>query len=247
MKLLFSRFGGKYKKSKEIINYFPEHKLYVEPFLGSGAIFLNKENTKSILSDLDPCVCNIFKGAKDINISKQFDDNMWEFTPNKDLWLKWKNDINNGDSSLYKSLYVIRHSWNGIGSNFTPNRFSTNNNGYKIKVSNYNDILKNSEIYQSDYKDIIKLYDSEDTLFYLDPPYDVALKKKYYEYQSGVNFIEMRDILKNIKGKFVLSLDITDCITELFKDFNCNIIKFTYGTRKLNKQVDEYLITNFEL
>ena len=41
----FSRFGGKSRKSEQIINFFPEHNIYIEPFLGSGAIYLKKPET----------------------------------------------------------------------------------------------------------------------------------------------------------------------------------------------------------
>ena len=67
MKLLFSRFGGKGRKADEIISYFTKHETYVEAFLGSGAIFLAKEQSSlSVLNDLDPLVYNIF------NLSKQY-------------------------------------------------------------------------------------------------------------------------------------------------------------------------------
>ena len=42
----FSRFGGKSRKSEQIINFFPEHNIYIEPFLGSGAIYLKKPSSK---------------------------------------------------------------------------------------------------------------------------------------------------------------------------------------------------------
>tara|TARA_R100000654_G_scaffold10274_2_gene22981 strand:+ start:2441 stop:3172 length:732 start_codon:yes stop_codon:yes gene_type:complete len=242
MKLIFSRFGGKFKKSKEIISHFTNHKIYVECFLGSGAIFLNKDSSElSVLNDLDPLIYNIFKGAKENY--EIFDNTEWDWKPNKEKWIQFKKDLSNGDTDLYKSIYIIYHSWSGLGSNFTATRWGDNYN-YKRVLSDYIEKFKNTEIHKKDYLDIIDKYDSEDTLFYLDPPYDVALKKNYYEYQGGINFIEMRDKLKNIKGKFFLSLDITPLTTEIFKEFNLNEIIFKYDTRKHNKIVKEYLITN---
>lgn len=245
MKLIFSRFGGKYKKSKEIIKHFDNHKIYVESFLGSGAIFLQKPSVdKSILNDLDPLVYNIFLKVQKLCLNNEtFNNDDYDWKPDKNLWNKLRDDIKKGDDDLYKSLYVVHHSFNGIGNSFSPSRHK--NYKYNKDLSIYSDVLKNVIIKQNDYKDIIKQYDSEDTLFYLDPPYDIALQKNYYEYQSGINFIEMVDILKNIKGKFVLSLDITPITTQLFKDFNCIEIDFNYNTRKKNKIVKEYIIKNY--
>jgi len=248
MKLIFSRFGGKKTKSAEIIREFEDHKIYVEAFLGSGAIFFEKDNSSlSVLNDLDPSIYNIFEGTK--NNSQRFDEKEWSWIPDRHKWDLFRKNIEQNSftdplEKIYQSLYFIRHSWSGLGQSFTPSRWK-NNETYKIKLGDYKEKLTNTIILKKDYKEVIAEFDSKETLFYLDPPYEIAVKKNYYEHQNGFNMTEMRDILKNIKGKFVLSLDITDEITELFKDFNCLTLKFNYQTRKKNKEVIEYLIKNF--
>ena len=248
MKLIFSRFGGKKTKSREIIEEFGDHKIYVEAFLGSGAIFLEKESSSlSVLNDLDPAIYNIFEGAK--NHSQSFDEQEWSWIPDREKWIQFKENIisdsiTDPTEKIYQSLYFIRHSWSGLGQSFTPSRWK-NNETYKIQLGNYKEKLTNTIVSKRDYREVINEYDSEDTLFYLDPPYEVAVKKDYYEHKNGFNMIELRDTLKHIRGKFVLSLDITDEITELFKDFNCKTLQFNYQTRKRNKDVKEYIIKNF--
>ena len=247
MKLIFSRFGGKKRKAKEIISYFPEHKIYVEPFLGSGAIFITKPKSEiNILNDLDPSIYNVFS-----NISQygdDFDKKIWDWTPDKE---KWKNIRKNlpinqyGVDSLYESLYHLRNSWSGLGTSFTPNRFKTNN--YTVKICDYQELMKDTIVFQKDYKEVIEGCDDPDAFFYLDPPYEVALKKNYYEYQTGFSLMEMRDLLRQVKGKFLLSLDITPYITELFCEFNMETIEFKYSCEpKSNwKSKTEYLIKNY--
>jgi len=111
--------------------------------------------------------------------------------------------------------------------------------GEKVNIAIYNDINtetynqvvkefsgngKNISFYNLDYKIIFELFDSIDTLFYVDPPY---YKKYYYEYnfESDEQHIELFNILKNIKGKFLLSYQDREFITELYKGYN--IDKFT--------------------
>ena len=36
---MFGRVGGKTKLRKLIVSKFPEHKIYIEPFIGGGSIF----------------------------------------------------------------------------------------------------------------------------------------------------------------------------------------------------------------
>ena len=89
----------------------------------------------------------------------------------------------------------------------------------------YNDINKYTYdihadfIYHKDYKEIIKQFDNTDTIFYLDPPY--YQKEHLYDLKRGDKdfHIELRDILKTIKGKFFISYEDCRFIRELYKDF----------------------------
>lgn len=252
MKLLFSRFGGKKHKAKEIISYFPEHLIYVEPFLGSGAVFLAKDSVDiSVLNDLDPLVYNIFRLAKEKG--KEFDDlnkaGKFDWTPLRDTWVSYRQSLTDKTLDpleiLFRSIYVIHNSWSGIGTSFTANR--RGNPLYVVELADYKDLLKNTHIYQEDYVKIIKYYDNPDTFFYLDPPYDIALEKKYYEYDNNMTLETLATTLKGLKGKFCLSLDITPKTTELFRDFICHKIDFNYRCQAKSgwKVKEEYLITNY--
>jgi len=59
-------FGGKYKLSKWIINHFPPHDTYVEPFGGSGAVLLRKPlSPNEIWNDTNHLLVNFFRCLKD--------------------------------------------------------------------------------------------------------------------------------------------------------------------------------------
>ena len=44
--MILRRLGNKKKIAKEIQKYFPEHKIYIEPFFGAGGMFFNKPKAK---------------------------------------------------------------------------------------------------------------------------------------------------------------------------------------------------------
>lgn len=49
-----------------IISHMPEHKTYLEPFFGSGAVFFNKVPSQiETINDLDSSVVNLFKVIRD--------------------------------------------------------------------------------------------------------------------------------------------------------------------------------------
>lgn len=110
----------------------------------------------------------------------------------------------------------------------------------KPKISIYNDI--NSEFYNNikyefinnknvicfniDYKEIIKYFDGRNTFFYIDPPY--YGNEKYYEnhtFLTKYDHIELSNIIKNIKGKFIISYQDRSLIRKLYSSYN--IHKYT--------------------
>lgn len=97
------------------------------------------------------------------------------------------------------------------------------------------------------FEDIIKKYDKENTLFYLDPPYHGT--ELYY----NTNFTEeehllLNKILKNIKGKFVLSYNDDEYIRKLYKNFKISEVERNNNLTSRYKNSERYkelIIKNF--
>ena len=117
----------------------------------------------------------------------------------------------------------------------------------KPELSVYNDIKTYSnlnidadKIYHKDYKEIFKLYDSEDTVFYLDPPY--YGKEDFYDLpRFDIDFHkELHDEIKKLKGKVILSYEGVNFIFKLYEDMNIHTYQ---GESKI--LTNEIIITNF--
>lgn len=96
------------------------------------------------------------------------------------------------------------------------------------------------------YADLIQRYDSPATFFYLDPPYWDC--ENYYGagiFNKG-DFSRLAQLLENIKGKFVLSLNDTQGVRETFSSFTIEAIstKYTCSNGK-NISAGEVLIQNY--
>ena len=62
MKAIFKYPGSKWSIAKWIIDFFPEHHSYLEPFFGSGAVLFNKPRSNiETVNDLDGNVVNLFE------------------------------------------------------------------------------------------------------------------------------------------------------------------------------------------
>jgi len=54
MKAILKYPGGKWRIADWIISHFPQHKVYCEPFFGSGAVFFSKSPSYiETINDID--------------------------------------------------------------------------------------------------------------------------------------------------------------------------------------------------
>ena len=70
-------------------------------------------------------------------------------------------------------------------------------------INIYNIDIKADKVHHLDYKEIFKMYDSEDAVFYLDPPY--ISYEHLYDGCQNFDHEELRDEIKKLKGKVILS------------------------------------------
>ncbi len=109
--------------------------------------------------------------------------------------------------------------------------------------------LQNVLVENKDFEDLIKQYDRDDALFYLDPPY-WSTEGVY----SNINFDRetherLRNTLVNIKGRFILSYNDCPEIRELYKDFKIIEVKRINNMAQRYEAGSEFcelIIMNFE-
>lgn len=144
-------------------------------------------------------------------------------------------------------LYLIRGSYGAKVSTFGgKNRdITTIKNIVDIKKRLSKVVIENKS-----FEALIASYDKADTLFYLDPPYYKT--EKMYDTGDFVfdesQHILLRDILANIKGKFILSYNDNEFIRELYGNFcidevsRSNNLAMAFGK---NKMYRELIIKNY--
>ena len=213
----YCRQGNKLKLLKDIIKYVPEHKIYCEPFTGSGAVFFNLPKAKkSILNDLDKDVYNILKIIQRAPLDNE------KYVHDLNTLNKIKSFYDNHSNSIEDLLFYYKILLcNGFGGNPVgkSSQIYTEGNPDNIlkNLEYYKSMLKNVIITNKDYIDIVLKYDSPDTFFFIDPPYENTSKGFYSN--SSIDFEQLCNILKSIKGLFLLSINDSPYIRKLFKGF----------------------------
>jgi DNA adenine methylase len=248
-----SYLGGKNRVAKKIIALISEHTLYCEPFCGGAQVFFHKEPSKSeILNDLNDDVFNFLRICQmhheellrylhySVVSRKWFE--LFEKTPPETL-----TDIQRAarffflQKNCYGGLILRRNFVCSLqdGSNYNPATLPE-------LLRKTHERLLNVQLECLPYETILKKYDRPFTFFYLDPPY---FNRPYYRFNfEEKDYVDMAERLKNLKGKFLLSLNDAPEIREIFKGFHISSLEFSYSAqRTTGKQYRELLIANYPM
>lgn len=272
--MLISWVGGKHKLANEIINIFPSHKRYIEPFFGGGWVFFMKPHVReNIINDINSDLVNLYLVIRD---QPQDLARLIFFTPksrdlfNKYIDLYWnrKEEWVNTDKVTRAMIYfyIIKNSFGSLLRHYGVFSTKWDVNEIVEAILPMSEKLKNVDIMCDDWRNIIDLYTNKDTLVYLDPPYIVTIGRgeHYYQYTfTREQHIELRDKLVADKDKYkwVLSYDTHPFVNELYNGIDgINILETSAHFQSLNakyyslvdyddtnKYKKEYLITNFNI
>lgn len=249
--------GGKRILRYSLISLFPNHVCYVEPFAGGAWVLFGKQPSKvEVLNDINHFLITFYSVIQKNyeNFVKMF---LWEFISRK-KFDEYLHDLRDPDirkiltdvEIAHRYYYVLKYSFGGQGKNFgysrtrKPKSLSATNLLYFITA--VHERLQNVIIECLDYQEIINRYDSENTLFYLDPPYRVKSAQSYFKFFKDDDFIALRDRLEKISGRFVLSLNDDPFILNLFEKFTIKRIDVKYSVCKVKPvSSQELIILNF--
>jgi DNA adenine methylase len=246
-----SYVGGKSRLARQIIEGIPEHTAYVEPFTGGGQVFFHKEPSKiEVLNDLDGELVNFYRVCQSHHeelirymrfmlLSREWFARLQRTPPNS------LTDIQRAARYLYLQKVAFGGRVRSQSYGYfvtTPNRFMPVKVPKLIEESHAR--LAKAQIECSPYQEVLDRYDRPTTFFYLDPPYyGIKLYRHNLEHSD---FLVLRDMLQELKGKFLMSLNDTPEVREIFSCFHFEEVGITYSIQSKGKREHhELLIRNF--
>jgi DNA adenine methylase len=212
MKPFFCRVGSKRTLVKRILPLFPEHRVYVEPFIGGGAIYFAKEPSEvEVINDLDKDLIDGYKNLKTLQ-ARDFPKSL-NTVPELQTYLDRRPR-----SKKMELIQDIIRFCNGFVSGIPSDTVYKPSDPYaKLKkIDQYQQRLQHTRITNKDYAKVLKEWDSPETFFYLDPPYE---KSEGLYAEDTMDFEEMRRNLEKVKGKWLLSINDSKTIRTVFKGF----------------------------
>ena len=209
--------GAKNRLAPWICKYIPEHKVYLEPYFGSGAVFFNKIPAKiETINDLDDNVVNYFQVIR--NYSEELIRRL-ELTPYGRSEYENAFTEHSSDDEIEKARKFAVRCWMGFGcsnrykNGFRSSQQSTSPNTTKAwdsfpeMLKFAAERLKHVQIENLDALELIRRYDTEDVFIYADPPYLHSTRKNYlYKHEmTDEQHMELLELLRNHPGQVLLS------------------------------------------
>lgn len=218
--------GGKFLLAKWIISHFPDHSNYVEAFGGAGSVLLQKPRSKSeVYNDLWDCVVNVFRVLRDPEMASQL-EKLLTLTPYSRTEFLETYAETRADDPVERARKTILRSFGGFGSAAVSSEYRTGfranhrSNGancamdwmnFPRHIQSFVDRLSGVVIENRNYSEILKQQDSDNTLFYLDPPY--VHETRSIDRKNGTYYFEMTDqdhtnmakLAHEVKGMVIIS------------------------------------------
>jgi DNA adenine methylase len=248
---LLSYIGGKNRLAKQIIQIFPDHTTYVEPFAGGAQVLFRKDPSKvEVLNDLDGELVNVYKVCQNhyeellryfrfVLVSRTWFDLLKKTDP------KMLTDI----QRAARYLYLLKNCFASLVVNPVYHRNVVQPPGFNLErlpelIEKTHKRLERVQIECAPYDEILQHFDRKGTLFYLDPPY--YGKKLYRHNFSHADFEKLSERLSRLRGKFILSLNDVPEVRNLFRRFYIKGVNLHYTSQKqAGRRYQEVLITNF--
>ena len=247
MKAILKYPGSKWRISDWIISHFPEHKVYLEPYFGSGAVFFKKEPSYiETINDIDGDVVNLFhvcreyphELAKAINLTPFARD---EF---KCCAVSSCDTIEQARRTLVRyhqsfgTSNSSKNSWRNVQTYGGP-RCATMWNDLPETIISCCERLKNAQIENTDALTLIKRYDAPKTLIYCDPPYLQELRRRnmYKNEMSVQDHINLLRQIKESKSMVIISGYDSDLYNSQLEGWRTDEIVTTaqFGLRRIEK------------
>ena len=253
--------GGKRLLAKRLIariNDVP-HMTYAEPFVGIGGVFLrrNMRPKSEVINDINSDIINMFRVAQ--RHPEAFIVAMGQQIASREELQRLRRvdpETLTDIERAVRFLYLQRLAFGGrvdgaMGIGFARvggwhiNRLYPEN--LRDTINALHKRLGSVVLERLPWDDFIRRYDREKTLFYLDPPYF----GHEGDYGKGLfgrgNFAAMADVLRGLRGRFILSLNDRPEVREIFAGFDMEEVGVTYFQGAgcgATKEAREVIISN---
>lgn len=207
--MILRRLGNKKKLLPKLLPLFPQHRIFIEPFFGTGSVFFGKPKAKyNIVNDLDSDVYNLFQVV--MRKRKELEQKFYQMPIHSDLLEYWKK--NQETDEVLKALRFLLLSnltFMGKGDTLKVGAESHKQPFYKYIDATF-EMLEGVQFMNKDFEKFFKSYslrsetEKQKTFIYCDPPY-LGTVNNYSNGFTEEDSMRLFDCLEDTGCKFGMS------------------------------------------
>lgn len=217
-----SYYGGKQQMLRHILPLIPDHKIYVEPFFGGGAVYWAKEPVKcEVVNDCNMNIVNFYEVLKHsyFELRKKVESTLHSRDLYKKAMIIYETPELFADDPVLRAWAFYVASNQGFSCRIGTWGYDRAKRGITLqnKIDRFSeelsDRMRTTQIENNDAHKVIKSRDTKETFVYADPPY-IDSHQGHYGGYTHEHFRRDLDALAQMEGKFLLSTYPSDILTE---------------------------------
>ena len=209
--------GSKWQLARILVKLLPPHRTYVEVFGGGANLLFRKPLSEvEVYNDIDGNLVNLFRVVRDEEKFRKFARKVyWTLYSREEFHYAVNRENSRDIDDIERAWCTWISTTQGYGGRKAWPTWSYAINKGQIeswhdlneKLEIFHQRLRNVQIENLDFRDIIPRYDTAETLFYLDPPYYPKTREAIiYVFEfSKKDYDDLFNILLKVKGKVMLS------------------------------------------
>ncbi|KKR00033.1 MAG: Modification methylase CviBI [Candidatus Woesebacteria bacterium GW2011_GWB1_39_12] len=227
MKPLVKWPGGKRREIEKIEAHAPENfDLFIEPFVGAGAVFFHLNPQRAVISDVHSELMNFYSQIA-IGNGKEIHQLMSQRKNDEKTYLEIRDKFSpaNDIERAFKFFYLRKTCYRGMLRYNLKGGFNAGFGAYKtfkfyeLLDENYQTLLARTGILNVSFEEIFRNFDSENNFVFLDPPYDSEFTNYGYCKFGKPDHEKLAECFKQTKNKCLMIIGETDFIREIYKDY----------------------------
>lgn len=255
--------GGKRWLAEKLVGTFPEINKYIEPFLGSGAVFFVLAPSKAIISDINKELIETYIAMKNKPNALKQKLLYHQKKHSKNYYYKIRNTKPRTEiNRAARFIYLNRTCFNGLYRVNRKGEFNVpigtkKNCIYDIEYfEDYSERLTNTDIKCCDFEVAITFANKKDLIF-ADPPYAMDNAGNFIKYNDKLfTWDDQERLLKSLiaardrGANIVVTNAYCDAIKKMYEKEGFYIYEIerlcsVAGKAESRKMTKEYLITSY--
>lgn len=235
--------GGKTRMLKTILPMIPPHVCYCEPFFGGGAVLFAKEKSSvEVINDINGDLISLYRNIQ-FHLPAIIQEIEWLFSSRKNL-----HDFiaQPGLTELQRAARFLLVNRTSFGSDMRSfGVVKTKGGGVGFDRHRIGDLmgaaherLNGVVIENVSYQRCFANYDSTNSFFFIDPPYQNATNGGYLPWDEK-QLAKFRHDVSRLKGRWIVTLNDSEFIRGLFD--GCNLIPVKTQNRATNVRSHAHL------